>query len=151
MGTIYVINKKTNRIWALCCVHLPWHTAKKPANSASDHYLPCANTLVHDKDLAFAVCQAGKAHGKDPCHIIRPVAREILPWVTLGTRQRLLPCAREVAHGKGWLCRCLFAVCPLPCAAHDKSFAMYFLGVAVCQSTRQTHSFRSDHQNQNPE
>jgi len=84
-------------------VHLPWHTAKKPANSASDHYLPCANTLAHGKDSAFVVCQAGKAHGKDPCHVIRPVAREILPWVTLGTRQRLaLPMP---------VCRVPFAVC----------------------------------------
>jgi len=45
---------------------------------------------------------------------------------------KLLPCARYIAHGKGALCRRLFAVCPLPCAAHGKPFAVGFWGFAVC-------------------
>jgi len=35
------------------------------------------------------------------------------------------------AHGKDALCRRLFAVCPLPCAAHGKPFAVGFLGFTV--------------------
>ena len=92
-------------------MHLPCHTAKKPANSASDHYLPCANTWAHDKDSVFAVCQTGKAHGKDPCHVIRPVAQEILPWVTLGTRQRLCRVPEKLHTAKAG-----FADACLPCA-----------------------------------
>ena len=45
---------------------------------------------------------------------------------------KALPCARNIAHGKGSLCRWLFAMCPLPCAAHGKAFAMGFSGFAVC-------------------
>ena len=45
---------------------------------------------------------------------------------------KALPCARNIAHGKGCLCRWPFAVCPLPCAAHGKTFAVGFSGFAVC-------------------
>jgi len=52
-----------------------------------------------------------------------------------------LPCVRQKTHGKGCLCRQLFAVWPLPCVAHGKAFAVCKMGFAVCN--RHTAKFLS--------
>jgi len=94
--------------------------------------LPCAKTMAHGKDLNFAVCHVCRAHGKYLAtssflagYFYFVVGRE---WHTANP----LLCARYIAHGKGRLCRCLVAVCALPCAAHGKGFAVGFWGFTVC-------------------
>ena len=92
--------------------------------------LPYAKTMAHGKDLNFAVCHVCRAHGKYlatssflAVYFYFVVGRE---WHTANP----LLCARYIAHGKGRLCRCLVAVCALPCAAHGKGFAVGFWGFA---------------------
>ena len=82
----------------LCRVPKRRHTAKMAASHGVWLTVP------------FAVC-LNKTHGKDPCHVIRPVAREILPWVTLGTRQRLCRVPEKLHTAKAG-----FADACLPCA-----------------------------------
>ena len=113
-------------------MHLPWHTAKSPPNSACDHCLLCANTLAHGKEQAFVVCFCqGTRQTASLCHV---PGRESTWQRACATSTSNFCRGPEKAHGKGWLYRCLFAVCPLPCAAHDKSFAVCFLGFAVCHT-----------------
>ena len=106
-GTIYVIKKF--KIKDLCRVQIPWHTAKEPT---------------------FAVCQAQVAHGKrPPPRQLRSHAKKFAVGQS-GHTAKTLPCARYIAHGKGALCRRLFAVCGTRqtfcrellwlCRAHDK-------------------------------
>ena len=111
-----------NTIWTIVCrVQKPWHTAKNRG-------LPCAKTLAHGKHPAFAVCRAGLAHGKHG----RPRHPQKFAECQQRHTAKVLSCARKTAHGKGSLCRRLVAVCPLPCAAHGKPFAVGFKGFAVC-------------------
>ena len=103
----------------------PCHTAKVPIFSM------CKNRGTRQR---FELCHVPRLQGTRQIfgHVIIPgwllyfaVGRE---WHTVNP----LPCARYIAHGKGRLCRCLVAVCALPCAAHGKGFAVGFWGFTVC-------------------
>ena len=95
----------------------PWHTAKVPI------FAVCKN---HGTRQRFELCRVPRLQGTRQIfgHVIIPgwllyfaVGRE---WHTANP----LPCARYIAHGRVRLCRCLVAVWALPCAAHDKCFAV---------------------------
>ena len=124
-GTIYVIIKQKNWFWHLCRVQKPWHTANVPI------FAVCKN---HGTRQRFELCRVPHLQGTRQIfgHVIVPgwllyfaMGRE---WHTANP----LPCARYIAHGKGRLCRCLVAVCALPCAAQGKGFAVGFWGFTVC-------------------
>ena len=110
--------------------------------------MPCAMAKAHDKALFFAMCQgsctrqimsrATVLRASLPCAMVNAHGKEPVPRVpenfAEGQKRHTansLPCAREVAHDKGALCRRLVAVCPLPCAAHGKPFAVGFWGLGA--------------------
>ena len=64
------------------------------------------------------MCQAQAAHGKRPSPCQLGSQPKILAVGQPGHTAKALSCARYIAQGKGSLCLRLFAVCPLPCAAH---------------------------------
>ena len=117
-----------------------------PFAVCNDHLLPCAKVTAHGKDLAFAVCNdLGTRQRFSLCRVPgRGSTRQSpSPHHPAGRAQnfavgqirhtvKVLPCVRNIAHGKGCLCRRLFAGWPLTCAAHDKAFAVCFSGFAVC-------------------
>ena len=113
----------------------------------SYHSLPCAKATAHSKDLAFAVCiDLGTRQRASLCRVPGRGSpwQRTLPCHPSGRAQKFavgqvwhtgkaLPCARNIAHGKGCLCRWLFAVCPLPCAAHGKAFAVCGTRQSLCR------------------
>ena len=116
---------KKNWFWHFCRVQKLWHTANVSI------FAVCKN---HGTWQRFELCRVPHLQGTWQIfgHVTQPgwllyfaVGRE---WHTANP----LPCARYIAHGKSRLCRCLVAVCTLPCAAHSKGFAVGFWGFTVC-------------------
>ena len=90
--------------FAVCSDHGTWQ---------SYHSLSCAKVTAHGKEAAFAVCQAGKAHGKGSCPVILTVMPKSLPWVRFGIRQRLFR-VLEILH----TANAVFADAWLPCGVY---------------------------------
>src|SRR6185312_6258288 len=110
------------KVTILCRVPRSLHTAKIQP-------LPCALLWAHGKEAAFAMCQAGEAHGKGSCYVILAVEPKRLPWVRFDTRQRLCRVLEilhtaKAAFADGCLlyalCRVRHTAKPLPCTAHGK-------------------------------